>query len=227
MSNLLNFNEEKHEYTFKEKVVPGVSSLISIYYPFDPSVIPAAILMDAINIGKKMHSIVELYVKHGIFQKYDDFRFNEWLDAFKDIYDQLKEEGWKLYASEKILFYYDKENNIKYAGTADLILKKGNDYQLIDFKFTSAIYPRNKLQLYFYEKALVNQLNREGEKVDKIENFIFHFRKEAYSNKKGIFRLIIAELDENYDLWKGILAYLSIKQNHQKNIITKKIDREK
>jgi len=107
--------------------------------------------------GTNVHKVVELFEKHdegkikvpkGMEGYYN--AFSKWLNDTKV----------KIVSHEQTVVSLKYE----YAGTADLLVKHGKEYWLIDIKTGKEIYQEAFLQLSAYKQAL----EESGQKVDRI-----------------------------------------------------------
>ena len=109
--------------------------------------------------------------------------------------------------SEKKLI--NKEYN--YGGTADLLVKKNDEYILVDFKSSSAIYSDNLVQLSAYRHSIESEMNikvnkaivaRFPKKGDDFE--IKEFNKQQLDQAFEYFKLIRQAFDQDKELNKTV-----------------------
>lgn len=107
--------------------------------------------------GTNVHKVVELFEKH--------------LDGSKEVPEAMA--GYykalcKWFADTKVKIIAHEQtvwsHKYQYAGTADLLVKKGKERWLLDVKTGKEIYPEAFLQLSAYKQAI----EEGGEKIDQI-----------------------------------------------------------
>lgn len=107
--------------------------------------------------GTDVHKVVELYEMH----RKGDVVVPEHMEGYyKALCKWFDDTEVKIEWHEKTLI----SHKYQYAGTADLLVKKGKENWLIDIKTGKEIYPEAFLQLSAYKQAL----EEEGTKVDRI-----------------------------------------------------------
>lgn len=165
----MTFNEEKHEYKVKGKVVPSVSEIMKcatcLYYTDE---IPPRVLELACKKGSAVHKAIEdylLFEEYRIDQQYEPIfeQFVNWLETYRP----------------KIIKVEYQMTNGKYAGTCDLICRINEKTIGIDYKTSSQLHT----QMIAIQEAAYNELaNYNKIKVD--EWYALHLTKTNYEFKK-------------------------------------------
>lgn len=160
------FNEEKHEYMVKGKVVPSVSEIMKcatcLYYTDE---IPPRVLELACMKGTAVHKAIEDYLLFEDYTIEDRYRpimeqFLKWLDDYKP----------------EIIKVEYKMTNGEYAGTCDLICKIDNKIIGIDHKTSSQIHTKMiAIQEAGYDELCDIKIN---------EWYVLHLTKTKYEFKK-------------------------------------------
>ena len=160
------FNEEKHEYMVKGKVVPSVSEIMKcatcLYYTDE---IPPRILELACMKGTAVHKAIEDYLLFEDYTIEDRYRpimeqFLKWLDDYKP----------------EIIKVEYKMTNGEYAGTCDLICKIDNKIIGIDHKTSSQIHTK----MIAIQEAGYDELCD----IEIDEWYVLHLTKTKYEFKK-------------------------------------------
>lgn len=162
----MTFNEEKHEYMVKGKVVPSVSEIMKcatcLYYTDE---IPPRVLELACRKGSAVHKAIEEYLLFEDYTIEDRYRpimeqFLKWLDDYKP----------------EIIKVEYKMTNGEYAGTCDLICKIDNKIIGIDHKTSSQIHTKMiAIQEAGYDELCDIKIN---------EWYVLHLTKTKYEFKK-------------------------------------------
>ena len=160
------FNEEKHEYMVKGKVVPSVSEIMKcatcLYYTDE---IPPRILELACMKGTAIHKAIEDYLL------FEDYTIG---DRYKPIMEQFLK--WLDDYKPEIIKVEYKMTNGEYAGTCDLICKIDNKIIGIDHKTSSQIHTK----MIAIQEAGYDELC--DIKID--EWYVLHLTKTKYEFKK-------------------------------------------
>ncbi len=135
----LTFKEETHEYFLDGVKIPSVSEIISPVNDF--SGISPAVLENARQYGKAVHSVIELYLNDKLGE-YDPI-LQQPLDEAIKYFDSINIADCGFIAEEK---KYKIINKCAFAGTIDLI----SDV-LIDYKTRKYNPIHDDLQLAAYE----------------------------------------------------------------------------
>ena len=98
----ITFNEEKHEYTFKNLIVPSVTEIIQFINKDTLDTIPDSILNRASDRGTAVHLAIELFLKYKLSDIED--KYKNYFDAFLDWHKKY-ENIIKNIESEKIVFH--------------------------------------------------------------------------------------------------------------------------
>lgn len=125
---VLYFDPEKHEYWLNGKLLISTTQLLQKHgLSVDYSDIAPSILEAAAEFGNRQHKELENYFK-GI-QTYENVN-----DITREGIDLLKQEGIEAVFSEQ------RATNGLVAGTIDLVGIQSEQYVMVDYKFTSALY---------------------------------------------------------------------------------------
>ncbi len=152
--NDLTFEEQEHKYIVDGNILPSCTQIMTplskeIYGDIDPE-----ILRTAAERGTTIHEGYELYIDFLVEDLPEEYM--GYLAALKKF---LKDYDVKAIATEQRIYH----KMLRYAGTADLIAKIGDDTVLIDYKTTSQVVRKlTDVQLAAYKKALESQ----GIKID-------------------------------------------------------------
>lgn len=92
--------------------------------------------------GIKIHLTMEAYLKNNILNK----EYTDLIESFAKKTKFLIKNDSQIY-SEKLLY----SDDIKLAGTADLVIENGNTFYIQDFKTNKAFNFNSKYNDYFYE----------------------------------------------------------------------------
>jgi len=163
---------------------------------------------DALNIGSKVHELIEIYIKHDkdiSFQKLKDECENSFL-AFLDWEEEHVDEWLE---SEKEVVNID----VGYAGTLDAKFKhKNGKIYILDFKTSKAIYPEYELQISAYFNA--NKVDAECYGILRLDKETGLPEWVDYSKKKN-FTLFDRR---NFDTFRKLTeVYYLLKNRRLKN----------
>lgn len=149
---MIEFNEEKHEYTIDGERLPSVTEICEPISFKKLDAVDKTIVAKAAARGSEIHEMICNYMYTGEFT--DDAipaEYEPYLSAFL--------EWWFNYAPEPLyneMLVGSKE--LGYCGTCDCVCKIENKLYLIDYKTTSAIDNKYlSVQLYGYKKALAER----------------------------------------------------------------------
>lgn len=157
--------------------------------------------------GTQVHEAVEKLLEGEEVSWMDDYgnaKYNElvWSMVMKFV------ECWKTLDPELIAteeFTFSDEH--RYAGTADIICKIGDEVWLLDVKTSNSIHKSYDLQLAAYAKAWEEQT---GQKIDKTGIIWLKSSKRGPSKRPGVYQgkgwelKIVEDIDENFELFKLI-----------------------
>ena len=179
-------------YKLKNKVVPSVTTILSRFKNSTGLIIWANNLglegkkyhnelNKAANIGSDLHELAQLYIEDSKHDRplYQKNFYNEALqdpivlncfNKFLSWWNEYKQENLEVIFCEKSFI----SKKFLYGGTADLLIKKNNEYVLVDFKTSKSIYPDYLIQGSAYKQMI-------EEKYDyKINKFLVaRFGKET------------------------------------------------
>lgn len=166
---MLEFNQEKHEYTLDGKVLISVTQLMRKHgLSPDYSFVAEDVLKAKAERGTLIHAELEAYIKNG------EVGFTGELNQFIAYAQKNKLE---FLASEKML------HNDICAGTCDLLFKQDGKIIRADFKTTSAIHRDPcSWQLSIYDEL-------DDVKADALQ--IFHFDND------GVLRVVDIDFKPN------------------------------
>jgi hypothetical protein len=185
----LEFNEQKHEYSYGGKILPSVTTVIkevlNIQYP-DYAIYHA-------TRGTYVHKAVELYLKNNLDFTSLDENIKPYLDSF--IKFQEKAQIEPILLEERFV-----DENITFAGTIDIVGKvKGKTY-LFDIK-TGQKQDSYKAQMAGYKKLLSDN----GIEIDGI--YLLDLKPEIYHAVK------VEKTEKYWDLFEGMLRVYYYKLN--------------
>lgn len=138
------YNEIEHTYTLNGVQLHGITDVIRRHlFPHAYDDVPAAVLANAAERGKRVHEVVEMHVLG-----FDVADAPEWLQAFKDVAKKCK-----IQFVESEFIVTDGE---RYASPIDII---DSDFNLYDIKTTYSLnkeYVSWQLSIYKYLFHLQN-----------------------------------------------------------------------
>ncbi|MHB1692594.1 MAG: hypothetical protein ACYCUW_01745 [bacterium] len=185
----LEFNEEKHIYSYGGKVLPSVTTVIkevlNIEYP-DYAVYHA-------TRGTYVHKAVELYLRNNLDFDSLDENVKPYLDSF--IKFQEKAKIVPVLLEER---FADK--NITFAGTVDIVAKINGKICLFDIK-TGQKQDSYKAQMAGYKRLLSDN----GVQIDKI--YILDLKPEEFKV------LPVEKIEQYWSLFEGMLRVYYYKLN--------------
>lgn len=149
MDNSLEFQEKTHKYYLNKKVVPSVTQILAPISKVLYENIEIATLRNKAKIGTKVHRLIELHSKFGLFPSEEEDEdilkyFNSYLEWLKTL------ENSYIFENEFKGFY--SSDSMVFAGMIDNIRMIGNSLVLIDYK--TVANPNElllSLQLYGYK----------------------------------------------------------------------------
>lgn len=152
---MLTFDQEKHEYRFDGKLVPGVTSLISSLSDF--SFVSDEDMEAACYRGTACHLACELFDLGTLNEAALDPAWRPYLDAWV----KFKEErSFAVVLNEHRVFH----PVLKYAGTLDRFgMLEGKPF-VLDIKTSASLSPVIGIQLAAYLEALVAGPEWNGQK---------------------------------------------------------------
>lgn len=159
----LQFNEEKHEYTYNGVVLPSVTQLISEILPDKYANVNKRILNNKAMFGTEGHKIIEHLDVRDIESAKQQVREikNKDLEICLREYLRLV----KKYDIRPLIHEMKINYSYLYAGTLDMIANVYQEFSLIDVKFTSTLdYSYLSWQLGMYSLAYENYTNDNFEK---------------------------------------------------------------
>jgi hypothetical protein len=167
MADGLQFEEEKHVYMRNGIVLPSVTEILSPFVNFDS--VPTLALELAQERGTEIHFAIEKYIN----MRYDSVL----KDEYQGYYEQFKlfADKYGITQDNAVCEVMGFNSVFNFAGTMDIIYKKGNDFYLIDIKTSSVASPKVwALQLSGYE-----MIAREHG-IDFKDRFVLQLGKESY-----------------------------------------------
>ena len=168
-------------YKLKNKVVPSVTTILSRFKNSTGLIIWANNLglegkkyhnelNKAANIGSDLHELAQLHIEDSKYDLPQDPIVLDCFNKFLSWWNEYKQENLEVIFCEKSFI----SKKFLYGGTADLLIKKNNEYVLVDFKTSKSIYPDYLIQGSAYKQMI-------EEKYDyKINKFLVaRFGKET------------------------------------------------
>ena len=111
---LFEFSEKDHSYKINGIIVPSVSQVLEPLNNF--SVVPAAIMANAISWGSNVHKTVELYLNADLDEENLDPHLKNVLEQFK-----AWDDKWSFSGNDWIIEKPCFHPGLKYAGTPDIV----------------------------------------------------------------------------------------------------------
>lgn len=130
-NNNLEFQEKSHSYYLNKKRIPSVTQILAPISKVLYENIEIATLRNKAKIGTKVHRLIELHSKFGLFPSEEEDEdilkyFNQYLEWLKNL------ENSYIFENEFKGFY--SSNEMVFGGTIDNIRMIGNSLVLIDYK---------------------------------------------------------------------------------------------
>lgn len=180
MQHPIEFDENKHEYSWQGSKYIAVNDLLKKYnLTADYTGIPQHILEEAAKRGKAVHKMLEEYIKHGTIMD------RAVLDPFISYCTNRKIDLTQA-KSESVVF----NDTYMVAGTVDFQYKDGNSEVIADFKTTSSIHYDSVI----WQLSLYNYLVSQGDMMQYYfkEIKVFHINNGKFTVKD----LPLVEFDE-------------------------------
>lgn len=153
----LEFDEGSHVYRIDSEILPSVTTLMKPLSDKHYKAIPDYVLEKAASRGSAIHNAAENWINFGIEDIPQEYR--GYFDAFRDWWDRYKPT---VIGSELRLYH----KLLRYAGTADLVCRIGDELWIIDYKSTSVLSEMLvRVQLEAYAKTLESfgvKVHRKG-----------------------------------------------------------------
>lgn len=142
----LEFNEERHEYRHRGRVVPSVTQVLSPLYDF--SRVDPEVLARKAAIGTAVHRACELLDRG---ERLDpdsiDPEVAPYVVQYAGFHDAMRP---RVLANEQQVYHA----GLGYAGTLDRVYDIGGETLVVDLKTTAAAEPAHGVQLAAYDAAL-------------------------------------------------------------------------
>jgi hypothetical protein len=149
-------------YKIKKKVVPSVTTVLGRYKDSQgllywsnslglKGISYSKFMKEAGNIGTNVHELAQSHIEgleydlHG----YDDVVTN-CMNKFLNWWEDFKSENFEVIFCEQS--FTSKKH--KYGGTADLLVKKNDEYILVDFKTSKYVYSDYLIQGSAYKEMI-------------------------------------------------------------------------
>lgn len=223
-SNLL-FYEEEHKYVLDETVLQSVTQILGLLDD-DFSNVKPEILDKAREKGNVVHKFCEEYVlskatiEPVITDDYSEYMFN---------FMYFWNEFHPLEATPEIKLHHE----YNYAGTCDLLAKRGGVWYIIDYKTSSTTSLSHKwgLQLALYQRALESMGYKLGKRL-KCRRMVVHLTRTTpklldlsdsmylYVADVIIQSIIEDTLEQELPFIRDMLQYIK----HNKGTTTVKLD---
>lgn len=172
MSNILEFNEKKHEYILLKKKIPSVTQILAPISKMTYDKVDEWLVQRKAKIGSRVHRLIELYNKYDLKPTQEEDEevlkyFEQYLEFEKSVNSIIFDNEFKGYYSN---------NDMVFAGTIDNIRLLNNAMVLIDYKTTTTINEvLLSLQLYGYKLIAEQTLNI---KIDEFKALAL--KKDSY-----------------------------------------------
>jgi hypothetical protein len=150
---MLQFDEEKHAYSWNGKPVPGVTSLLKHLHSFEG--IPASVLEAACERGTAVHLATE-YFDLGIL---DEESIDSAIAGYVDAWRRFRAENDTVWSHVEAQCYHPL---LRYAGTVDRVGTLNGDQWVLDIKTAVASHPVWGVQTAAYSNALQMPTARRG-----------------------------------------------------------------
>lgn len=148
MSGRLLFDKENHAYTLDGMaVIPSVTDILKRYFPYN-SAIPPRVLEAASLRSVAIHEGIEEYEAMGAVPELPA----EWAPYFASYLlgrKALLGQGWSIVEYEKSK-WAGEEDQMPFAGTIDLGLRRGGETAVVDVKATFSAMPTHAMQIGAY-----------------------------------------------------------------------------
>ena len=188
----IEFNEEKHEYTFEGEKVPSVSEILSPLSADRYGMITSMVLAEAARRGKIVHALTEA-VDYGLSLDGDEdaVEFEAYVEAYCAFLLEHEVE-WEL--AEEIVSYSGGREKPIYAGTVDRYGTIDGEKAVVDIKTYASLDADAQMQAscqtQLYKDAILETLSEEV----MPKRYVLHLKKD------GKYRL--ASLDD-FDQKRG------------------------
>lgn len=157
--------------------------------------------------GTAVHNAAEELIKGGEVQWMDDYGKAKYSLLVWQMINKFV-DAWKTMAPEVIATEEFTFSDVhKYAGTADIIARIGDEVWLLDIKTSNSLHKSHELQLSAYAKAWEEMY---GQKIDRTGIIWLKSTKRTASSKDGAFQgkgwelKVVDNIDENFELFQLI-----------------------
>jgi len=155
---MLEFNEERHEYTWNGVIVPSVTQVLQVLGGYEG--IPKMILRKAATRGTAVHKATELY----------DLGTLDWGTVSDEIFGYL--EGWMKFMDDKKpellsvekLNYHEK---LGFAGAMDRTMILDGKKSILDIKSSFKLMPATAPQTAAYLEMENQHIKKSADKFKK------------------------------------------------------------
>jgi hypothetical protein len=190
-------------YKIQNNVVPGVTTILSRYKDSTGLIIWSnkiglegksyhKEINKAADIGTNVHELAQSHIEDLEYEVPNDEIVQNCFNKFLSWWNNFSKDCEVIFCEQSFT-----SKLYQYGGTADLLLKKGSDYILVDFKTSKKVYPD-----YVVQGAAYKQLIEE--KYDyKINKFIVaRFGKETddFETKESN----LEQLDHAFEYFKTL-----------------------
>lgn len=198
---MLTFNAERHEYRFKDVVVPSVTQILAPLYDF--SAIAPGVLEHARQRGVAVHRAVQLDINDDLDEASVAPEIAGYLKAWRDFRRANGVTAADFGEPEKPLYH----PTLGFAGTPDIPMFVDGGWGVVDVKTAAALHPAWALQTAAY-RELINANTFKGQHPveDRYTLRLFDngtFRLDAYTNRND---------------WSVFLAMLAVHRWRAANI---------
>lgn len=162
----LSFNEEKHEYYYKGKKVPGVTGTINKAGLSDYSMVDPVILEKSIEYGNAVHTLTELHDQDNLSIDSVDPLLLPCLDQYMKFLNDYKVEIIEI---EKIIF----DPILFYAGKLDRVARIMGRLAIYDVK-TGAKMKSHQIQTSAYKEAYIK------DKRVACDRYTLYLKEDSY-----------------------------------------------
>lgn len=174
----LVYRDDIHEYRYRGAVVPSVTQVLAPLSAIEYRGVDAEVLARAAALGKAVHKLIELDLRHDLDVDSLDDGLQPYYTAWQSF---LQLSGFKMALSEARVY----SSKYGYAGTLDLFGTLNAEAVLIDAKRTAAVPRTAGPQTAAYESALrdsypdVVSKYASGAGDGRIDRYALHFTSDA------------------------------------------------
>ena len=172
----LDYNDEKHEYTLGNTIIPNVTTIMKPLYEKSYSALSKEGIENVRIRGKARHNAIDMYL--AFHTKDIEKEYEGYLNAFIDWFKKNNPKG----ICNELPMYH---KIYMYAGTPDFICEIKSKRYLVDFKtYQSFCEKTERVQLEAYKNMVEQEYNIDG-KMILILNENGTYKTKEYPAKDG------------------------------------------